>query len=138
MIAELVATKRALPEEKAFQSAVDLSLAEEKAARQTAEQSLQTSDEARVNMAWDLVLVLASLTATTSKSSAMDIAMIRVHGMEIKLKATKEKLKTTKDKIKSQGQLLDSVGTFQVRVLIFDGDLFFSGQCYGTGEESHT
>jgi hypothetical protein len=135
MIAELVAMKRALPEEKAFQSAVDPSLAEEKAAHQTAEQSLQTSDEARVNLAWDLVLVLASLTATTSKSTAMDIAMIQVHGMEIKLKATEEKLKTTKDKIKSQGQLLDSVRTFQVRVLIFDSDLFFSDQCYGTGEE---
>jgi hypothetical protein len=83
-------------------------LAEEKVACQTAERSLQTSDEARVNLERGLELVQASLTATTSKSSALDIVVIREHEMQIKLKAAEEKLKVTEEKLKSQGQLLDS------------------------------
>jgi hypothetical protein len=58
----------------------DRSLAKEKAARQTAKQSLQTSDEAWVNLARDLESIQASLTATASKlaskSSALDRAVI--------------------------------------------------------------
>jgi hypothetical protein len=46
-----------MSEEKASRSAADRSLAEEKAAHQTAKQSLQTSDEARLNLARDLELV---------------------------------------------------------------------------------
>jgi hypothetical protein len=57
-------------------------------------------------------LVQASFTATTSrltsKSSALDTAVIREHEMEIKLKAAKEKLKAAKEQIKSQGQVLDT------------------------------
>jgi hypothetical protein len=83
-------------------------LAEEKVACQTAERSLQTSDEARVNLERGPELVQASLTATTSKSSALDIVVIREHEMQIKLKAAEEKLKVTEEKLKSQGQLLDS------------------------------
>jgi hypothetical protein len=87
-------------------------LAEEKAAWQTTKQSLQTSDEARANLAWDLESVQASLTTTTSKltskSPALDTAVIREHEMEIKLKAAEEKLKVVEEKMKSQGQLLDS------------------------------
>jgi hypothetical protein len=60
----------------------------------------------------DLEFVWASLTATTSKltskSSALDIAVIREHEMEIKLKAAEEKLKATEEKMKMKGQLLDS------------------------------
>jgi chromosome segregation ATPase len=110
---ELVTMKRALSEEKASWSAVDRSLVEEKAAHQIAEQSLQTFDEAKVNLVRDLELVLASLTATTSKlpskSFTLDTTMIREHEMEIKLKAAEEKLKAAEEKLKSQGQLLDSV-----------------------------
>jgi hypothetical protein len=80
-------------------------LAEEKAARQTVEQSLQTSDEAMVNLARDLESVHAFLTTTASnlasKSSTLDTTVIWAHEMEIKLKAVEEKMK-------SQGQLLDS------------------------------
>jgi hypothetical protein len=87
-------------------------LAKEKAVRQTAEQSLQTSDEARANLARELKSVQASLTATTnkltSKSSALDTAVIRQHEIEIKLNATEEKLKVAEEKVKSQGWLLDS------------------------------
>jgi hypothetical protein len=82
----------------------DHSLAEEKAAHRIAEQSLQTSDEARVNLAWDLESIQASLTATAnklaSKSSALNTAVIQAHEMEIKLKAAKEKLKATEEKLK--------------------------------------
>jgi hypothetical protein len=86
-------------------------LAEEKATQQTVEWSLQTSDEARANLARDLESVQASLNATTSmltsKSSTLDTIVIREHKMEIKLKAAKEKLKAAEEKMKSQGQLLD-------------------------------
>jgi hypothetical protein len=109
---ELVTMKRALSEEKASRSAADRSLVEEKAARQIIEQSLQTSDEAKANLVQDLESVQVSLTATTnklaSKSSTLDIAMIRDHEMEIKLKVAEEKLKVAEEKLKSQGQLLDS------------------------------
>jgi chromosome segregation ATPase len=87
-------------------------LAEEKDAWQTAEQSLQTSDEARANLEWDLESVQASLTATTNKlvakSSTLDFAVVREQKMEIQLKAAQEKLKVAEEKMKTQGQLLDS------------------------------
>jgi hypothetical protein len=108
LTAQLAAAQKALYKEKASWLTADRSLAEEKAARQTTEQSLQTSDEARANLAWDLESVQASLTTTTSKSSALDTAVIREHEMEIKLKAAEEKLKVVEEKMKSQGQLLDS------------------------------
>jgi hypothetical protein len=61
---ELVIAKKMLSEEKASQSTGDRSLAKEKAAHQTVEQSLQSSDEARVNLAWEFESVQASLNAT--------------------------------------------------------------------------
>jgi hypothetical protein len=112
LTAQLAAAQKELSEEKASWSTADRSLAEEKAAWQTTKQSLQTSDEARANLAWDLESVQASLTTTTSKltskSPALDTAVIREHEMEIKLKAAEEKLKVVEEKMKSQGQLLDS------------------------------
>jgi hypothetical protein len=112
LTAQLATTQKALFEEKASRSAADRSLAEEKATEQTTEQSLQISDEARANLAWDLESVQASLTTTTSKlvskSSALDTAVIQRHEMEIKLKVAEEKMKAAEEKIKSQGQLLDS------------------------------
>jgi hypothetical protein len=59
--------KKVLSEEKASWSVADWSLAKEKAAHQTVKQSLQTSDEARANLARDLESVQASHTATTIK-----------------------------------------------------------------------
>jgi hypothetical protein len=50
LTAQLAATKKVLSEEKASRSTADRSLA----ARQTTEQSLQTSDEARADLPWDL------------------------------------------------------------------------------------
>jgi hypothetical protein len=74
--------------------AADRSLAEERAARQNIEQSFQSSDEARANLAHDLESIQASLTSTTiklaSKSSTLDTVVIQTHEMELKLKATKE------------------------------------------------
>jgi hypothetical protein len=43
-----------------------------------------------------------------SKSSALDIAVIREHEIEIKLKAVEEKQKVAEEKVKNQGRLLDS------------------------------
>jgi hypothetical protein len=51
---QLAIVQKALSEEKASRSAADRSLAEEKAAQQTIKWSLQTSDEARANLAQDL------------------------------------------------------------------------------------
>jgi hypothetical protein len=82
-----MAAKKALSEEKA----------EENAARQTIEQSLQSSNDAKVDLAWVLESTQASLTGTydklTSKSSALDIAVIREQKMKIQLTTTEEKLK---------------------------------------------
>jgi hypothetical protein len=54
LAAQLAATRKALSEGKASQSAAARCLAEEKVVRQTAEWSLPTSDEARANLAQDL------------------------------------------------------------------------------------
>jgi chromosome segregation ATPase len=85
--------------------AADRSLAEERAARQNVEQSFQSSDEARANLAHDLESIQASLTSTAiklaSKSSTLDTVVIQTHEMELKLKATKEKLKAAKEKLET-------------------------------------
>jgi hypothetical protein len=82
-------------------------LDEEKVARQTAEQSLWTFDEARAGLAWHLEVVHVSLTATTnnlaSKSSTDDFAVVQEKKIEIQLKAAEEKLKVDKEKMKTQG-----------------------------------
>jgi chromosome segregation ATPase len=108
---ELATSKKVLSEEKASWSATDRSLAEEKAAHQTTEQPLQTLNEARANLEQDLESVQASFTTTASKLasklSALDVAVVQEHKMEIQLKAAEEKLKAAEEKMKTQGQLLD-------------------------------
>jgi hypothetical protein len=112
LTALLAAAQKVLSEEKASRSAADRSLAQENTAWQITKQPLQTSVHYRANLARNLELVQASFTATTSrltsKSSALDTAVIQEHEMEIKLKAAKEKLKAAKEQIKSQGQVLDT------------------------------
>jgi hypothetical protein len=94
-------------------------LAEEKATRHTAEQSLLNSNEAKALLAKALDSTRASLTATTdklsSKSSALDHVVIQKQQMNIWLTACEEKLIVANDKLKAaeenmktQGQLLDS------------------------------
>jgi hypothetical protein len=94
-------------------------LAEEKATRQAADQSLLSSNETNVLLARELESTQASLTAISdklsSKSSALDHAVIREQQMKIQLTACEEKmmvandkLKDAEEKMKIQGQLLDS------------------------------
>jgi hypothetical protein len=93
---ELVTSRKALFEEKATRLAADRFLAKEKAAQQVTDQSLLSSNEANALLARELESTLASLTATTdklsSKSSALDHAVIREQQMEIQLMACEEKL----------------------------------------------
>jgi chromosome segregation ATPase len=123
---ELSAAKKVLSEEKATRSATDRArsaadraLAEEKATRQAADQSLLSSNETNVLLARELESTQASLTAISdklsSKSSALDHAVIREQQMKIQLTACEEKmmvandkLKDAEEKMKIQGQLLDS------------------------------
>jgi succinate dehydrogenase/fumarate reductase flavoprotein subunit len=110
-------------------------LAEEKAARQTAEHALQSSNDVKADFSLELESTQASLTTTydklTSKSSDLDTAVIREQKMKIQLTATEEKLKVAKEKLKdageklkNQGQLLDSAqqalskGEFSCSVVI--------------------
>jgi hypothetical protein len=92
-------------------------LAEEKAARQAINQSLLSSNEANALLAQELESIQASLTATSnklsSKSSALDHAMIQEQQMKIQLTACELKLtmandKAAEEKMKTQGHLLDS------------------------------
>jgi hypothetical protein len=77
--------------------AADRTSAEEKTARQVADQSPWASKEAKAALAHDLQSAQASLIAITeksiSKSSALDFALIREREVTIKLQATKEKIK---------------------------------------------
>jgi hypothetical protein len=54
LTAELAAAKNALLEEKASRSVVDQTLAEEMATRQASKQSLQSSNEAKADLAREL------------------------------------------------------------------------------------
>jgi chromosome segregation ATPase len=122
----IIELKKALFKEKVARSAADRALAEEKAALQAAKQSLLNSNEAKVLLARELYSTWASLTTTTdklsSKSSALDHAVIQEQQMKIQLMVCKEKLtaceekltvandklKAAEEKMKTQGQLLDS------------------------------
>jgi hypothetical protein len=110
-----------LSKEEVVRSVADRALAEEKAAWQATEQSLLNSNEAKALLARERDSTRASLTATTdklsSKSSALDHAVIREQQMKIQLMACEEKLtaceekltmandklKATEEKMKTQG-----------------------------------
>jgi hypothetical protein len=88
--------KTMLVEEKVAQSTADQALAEEKAARQAAKQSHLSSNEANTLLSRELDSTRASLTTTTdklsSKSSALDLAVIQEQQMKIRLTACEDKL----------------------------------------------
>jgi hypothetical protein len=75
LIAEL---KKALSNKKVARSAADRALAEEKATRQIAEQSLLSSNEANTLLARELDFTWVSLTTTTDKLSSKSSALDRV------------------------------------------------------------
>jgi hypothetical protein len=101
---ELVAAGKALSEEKGAWSTTDRALAKEKAARQAVDRSLLSSTEANALLARELESTQASLTATSnklsSKSSALDHAVIREQQLKIQLTACEEKLMVANDKLK--------------------------------------
>jgi chromosome segregation ATPase len=88
------------------------SLAEEKAARQAAEQSLQQSQDANTTMALELENAHTSLAAThdklDSKSKALDFQVICANEAMLQLKNDESRLKATEKDLKNQRQLLES------------------------------
>jgi chromosome segregation ATPase len=107
---ELASAKKALSEEKTARLAVDQSLAEEKAAQRSVEQSLWAFKKAKAALNQDLLSTHASLTTTkeklSSKSSALDHAVIKERKPQIKLKATGEKMKDQEQQLASAQKAL--------------------------------
>jgi uncharacterized protein (DUF3084 family) len=102
--------QEALTKEKTARSAADRSLAKEKTTHHAAE------------LTQELESTKTSLTTThdklTSKSDALDIAVIQEQQAKIQMKTTKEKLKAAEEKIKTQEQSLDlAQQTFSKREL---------------------
>jgi CII-binding regulator of phage lambda lysogenization HflD len=94
---QLATTKEALAKEKTAQSTADRSLAKEKTARYVTEQALQYPNDAKAELTQELESIKASLTTThdklTSKSAALDVAVIREQQAKIQMKTVEEKLK---------------------------------------------
>jgi chromosome segregation ATPase len=116
---ELATARKAMFEEKAARSAIDRALPEKKAAQRAVNQSLLSSNKANALLSLELEFTQVSLTATTdklsSKSSALNTAVIREQQMKIQLMTCEEKLTVANDKLKAieekmkiRGQLLDS------------------------------
>jgi chromosome segregation ATPase len=91
---------------------VENSLAEEKALRQAAEQSLQQSKDANAALALELENTQTSLAATRdkldSKSQALDFQVIRADEAMLWLKNAESRLKAAEEDLKNQMQLLES------------------------------
>jgi chromosome segregation ATPase len=125
-VALITRLKKTMSEEKAVWLDASRGLTKEKAARQSVDQSLQSSNEANTLLAKELDSTQASLTTTTdklsSKSFALDHSVIWEQQMKIQLEACEEKLtgceerltvandkhNAVEEKMKTQGQLLDS------------------------------
>jgi hypothetical protein len=105
LTAQLEAAEKALSKEKDARLAANRFLAEEKAARQIANQHRWAFEEATVALTYDLLSAQASITATmeklAAKSSALDITVIQEREVELKLQ-------TYEEKRKAQEQLLES------------------------------
>jgi hypothetical protein len=84
---------------------VENSLAEEKAARQAAEQSLQQSKDANATMTLELENARTSLAATRdkldSKSKALDFQVIHADEAMLQLKNAESRLKSVKEDLKN-------------------------------------
>jgi DNA repair exonuclease SbcCD ATPase subunit len=109
---QLAVAQEALSKEKTAWSVVDRSLAEEKTTHHATEQALQNSNDAKAELTQELESTKASLTAThdklTSKSAALDVAVIQEQQAKIQMKMAEEKLKAAEEKLKIQEQSLDS------------------------------
>jgi chromosome segregation ATPase len=108
----LKAAQKALSDDKSIRLGVENSLAEVKAARQVAEQSLQQSKDADATMALELENAQTSLAATHDKldsmSKALDLQVIRADEAMLRLKNAESRLKSVEEDLKNQRQLLES------------------------------
>jgi hypothetical protein len=97
LTAQLEVAEKALSKEKDARLAANRFLAEEKAARQIANQHRWAFEEATVTLTYDLLSAQASITATmeklAAKSSALDITVIQEREVELKLQTYEEKRK---------------------------------------------
>jgi hypothetical protein len=103
---QLAAVQEVLSKEKTTRLYADRSLAEEKTAWRAAEQALQNSNDAKAELTQELESTKAYLTAThdklTSKSVALDVAVIREQQDKIQMMTAEEKLKAAEEKLKTQ------------------------------------
>jgi chromosome segregation ATPase len=109
---QLVIALEALSKEKTAWSTINRSLAEEKTAWHVAEQAVQSSNDSKNELTWELESTKASLTVThdklTSKSAAIDVTVIQEQQAKIQLTTAEEKLKAAEEKLQTQEQSLDS------------------------------
>jgi chromosome segregation ATPase len=109
---DLKAAQKALSNEKYVRLEVENSMAEAKAARQAAEQSLQQSKNANATLALELENAWTSLAAThdklDSKSEALDFQVIRADEAMLQLKNAESRLKAAEEDLRNQMQLLES------------------------------
>jgi chromosome segregation ATPase len=104
--------QKALSDEKSIQLGAENSLAEAKAARQAAEQSLQQFKDVNATMTFELENVRTSLVTTYdklySKSKSLDFQVIHADEAMLRLKNAESRLKIVEKNLKNQRQLLES------------------------------
>jgi hypothetical protein len=105
------AAQQALSDKKSARLRVENSLAEERAARQAAEQSFQQSIDVNATLVLELETTHTSLAATrdklNSKSKTLDFQVIRADEVVLRLKNTESRLEATEEDLKNQKQLLE-------------------------------
>jgi chromosome segregation ATPase len=109
---DLKTTQKTLSDEKSAQLEVENSLAEERAARQASEQSLQQSKDSNDTLAPELGNVRTSLVATCnkldSKSKALDFQVIHADEVVLRLNNAESRLNDAEEDLKNKRQLLES------------------------------
>jgi hypothetical protein len=108
----LKATQKVLSDEKSARLRVEKSLAEEKATRQAATQSLQQSNDANATLAVEMETAHTSLASTRdkldSKSNALYFQVIHADEAVLRLKNAESWLKAAGEDLNNQRQLLES------------------------------
>jgi hypothetical protein len=107
----LKAAQKALSDEKFARLRAENYLAEEKATRQAAAQSLQQSNNANATLPLELETAHTSLAATRdkldSKSKALKLQVIHADEAVLQLKNAKSRLKAAEEDLNNQRQLLE-------------------------------
>jgi hypothetical protein len=101
----LKVAQQTLSDEKSTRLRVENSLAEERDARQAAEQSCQQSNDVNATLVLELEIEQTSLAATrdklNSKSKALDFQVIRADGVVLRLKNTESRLEAAEEDLKN-------------------------------------